>query len=118
MDFRVLTHVSEFPWGTGSLSGVQEILSLSWNLKVQVACSQESTTGPYLEPDESSPLPHILVLSVTKTQVWQVTRSDHITSTVFSSYQEMLQTKLLTPTTPAFYVVYNMFVWKVIFLIQ
>jgi hypothetical protein len=57
---------------------------------------------------ESKLQPLLLVLSVLQTSVREATRNDH---TVFSSYQQTLQIKLLIRMT-CVYIVYNKFVWK------
>jgi hypothetical protein len=45
------------PWEAESGSDNQEISCILWNL-----CTQEPTTDPFPESDESSPLPHTLLL--------------------------------------------------------
>jgi hypothetical protein len=51
-------------WEAASCSPTQEFPNILWNLNVQgpLPCSQEPATGPYPEPDESSPYHPILYL--------------------------------------------------------
>jgi len=43
-------------WEADSLSASEEILPLLWNPECSLPCSQEPTTGPYSDPDASTPL--------------------------------------------------------------
>jgi hypothetical protein len=42
-------------------SPTDEISRILWNLKVHYCVPQEPASGPYDEPDDSSPHPHILL---------------------------------------------------------
>jgi hypothetical protein len=57
-------------WEANSPSLSQEIPSILWNPEDSLPCSQEPITGPYPEPDESSPhLPSVLFPSGFPTKI-------------------------------------------------
>jgi hypothetical protein len=49
-------------WKATSHSATQEFLIILWDPEGSLTCSQEPSTDPYPEPDESSPYETILFL--------------------------------------------------------
>jgi hypothetical protein len=47
-------------WEATRHSATQDFLNILWNQKGSLSRSQEPSTGPYPEPDQSSQLHHIL----------------------------------------------------------